>query len=108
MLFVGFLAGQYPSLYLLQRIGMRGWIACCALLWGLSAGAMGFIDGHAEFYVLRVLIGFAEGGLAPGIVFYLSQFATERERARTFTLPMLAIPAVGRSSARRCRAGCSA
>ena len=68
---------------------------CCALLWGLSAGALGFIQTHAQFYVLRVLIGFAEGGLAPGIVLYLSQFATERERATTFTLPMLAIPAVG-------------
>ena len=92
ILFAGFLAGQYPSLYLLQRIGMRRWIACCALLWGLSAGALGLIEGHAAFYTLRVLIGIAEGGLAPGIVFYLSQFATERERARTFTLPMLAIP----------------
>ena len=90
--FVGFLAGQYPSLYLLQRLGMRGWITSCALLWGLSAGAMAFIHTHTEFYVLRVLLGFAEGGLAPGIVLYLSQFATERERAQTFTLPMLAIP----------------
>jgi MFS family permease len=92
ILFVGFLAGQYPSLYLLQRLGMRGWITSCALLWGLSAGAMAFIHTHTEFYVLRVLLGFAEGGLAPGIVLYLSQFATERERAQTFTLPMLAIP----------------
>jgi ACS family tartrate transporter-like MFS transporter len=92
VLFVGFLAGQYPSLYLLQRIGMRGWIAACALLWGLSAGAMAFIQTHAAFYVLRVLIGFAEGGLAPGIVYYLTQFATERERASTFSLPMIAIP----------------
>ncbi len=39
-----------------------------------------------------MLVGVAEGGLAPGIVFYLSQFATEQQRARTFTLPMLAIP----------------
>ncbi len=93
VLFVGFLAGQYPSLYLMQRLGMRGWIACCALLWGLSAGALGLIESHAHFYMLRVLIGFAEGGLAPGIVLYLSQFATERERATTFTMPALAIPA---------------
>jgi MFS transporter, ACS family, tartrate transporter len=92
ILFAGFLLGQYPSLYLLQRIGMRGWIACCALLWGLSAGALGLMQGHAAFYCLRVLVGVAEGGLAPGIVFYLSQFATEQQRARTFTLPMLAIP----------------
>jgi MFS family permease len=93
ILFAGFLAGQYPSLYLFQRIGFRGWICTCALLWGLCAGALGFIQTHAQFYVLRVLIGVAEGGLAPGIVLYLSQFATERERATTFTLPALAIPA---------------
>jgi MFS transporter, ACS family, tartrate transporter len=92
VLFAGFLAGQYPSLYLLQRIGMRGWIAACALLWGLCAGAMAFLHTHGAFYALRVGIGFAEGGLAPGIVYYLTQFATERERARTFSLPMIAIP----------------
>lgn len=92
ILFAGFLAGQYPSLFLLQRAGMRAWMACCALLWGLSSGAMAFIETHAQFYALRVLLGVAEGGLAPGIVIYLSQFATERERATTFSLPMVAIP----------------
>jgi len=93
ILFAGFLAGQYPSLWWLQRVGMRRWIATCALLWGCAAGAMGFIDTHVGFYTLRVVIGLAEGGLAPGIVLYLSQFATERERATTFTMPALAIPA---------------
>lgn len=92
ILFVGFLAGQYPSVLLLQRIGMRRWMALCALVWGLCAGGMAFINGHTEFYILRILLGFAEGGLAPGIVLYLSQFATDRERATTFALPMIAIP----------------
>jgi MFS family permease len=93
VLFVGFLAGQYPSLWWLQRTGMRVWIATCALWWGLSAGALALIEGHTAFYILRVMIGIAEGGLAPGIVFYLTLFATERERASTFSLPMIAIPA---------------
>jgi MFS transporter, ACS family, tartrate transporter len=93
ILFVGFLLGQYPSVLLLQRIGFHRWLSACALLWGGCAGAMAFIDNHIEFYTLRVLLGFAEGGLAPGIVLYLSQFATERERATTFAMPMLAIPA---------------
>jgi MFS family permease len=92
IVFVGFLAGQYPSVLLLQRIGMRRWMAISALVWGVSAGGMAFITSHTQFYVLRVLLGFAEGGLAPGIVLYLSQFATERERATTFALPMVAIP----------------
>ncbi len=93
ILFVGFLAGQYPSVLLFQRVGMRRWIAACALLWGASAAAMAFMHTTAQFYVLRVILGLAEGGLAPGIVLYLSQFASERERASTFALPMLAIPA---------------
>ena len=93
ILFAGFLAGQYPSLWLMQRVGMPVWIACCALLWGVAALGMGFIDTHLQFYLLRIVIGLAEGGLAPGIVLYLSQFATERERATTFTMPALAIPA---------------
>lgn len=92
IVFVGFLAGQYPSVLLLQRIGMRRWMAACALLWGVCAGGLAFIDTHGQFYALRMLLGFAEGGLAPGIVLYLSQFATERERATTFAMPMVAIP----------------
>jgi ACS family tartrate transporter-like MFS transporter len=92
VLFVGFLAGQYPSILLLQRIGFHRWLAGCALLWGVAAGAMAFIESHWQFYILRMALGFAEGGLAPGIVLYLSQFATERERATTFAMPMLAIP----------------
>ena len=93
VLFAGFLLGQYPSLWLLQRAGMRRWMASCALLWGLAAACLGLIEGHAQFYVLRVVIGIAEGGLAPGIVLYLSQFTTERERATTFAMPALAVPA---------------
>jgi MFS transporter, ACS family, tartrate transporter len=92
ILFLGFLAGQYPSVLLLQRIGMHRWISCCAILWACCAAGIAFVHTPMQFYSLRVLLGFAEGGLAPGIVVYLSQFATERERATTFALPMLAIP----------------
>lgn len=92
ILFFGFLAGQYPSILLLQKIGFRRWMSFLAIVWGLAATGMAFIETHNQFYALRVFIGFAEGGLAPGIVLYLGQFATERERATTFALPMMAIP----------------
>jgi MFS transporter, ACS family, tartrate transporter len=92
ILFLGFLAGQYPSVILFQRIGMHRWISVCAVLWSLCAALIAFVRTPAEFDLLRVLLGFLEGGLAPGIVLYLSQFVAERERASTFALPMLAIP----------------
>src|SRR6478735_3109319 len=46
ILFLGFLAGQYPSVLLLQRIGMRRWIAACAIAWGLCAMSLAFIQTH--------------------------------------------------------------
>src|SRR5579862_7520092 len=33
ILFLGFLTGQFPSVLLLQKIGMRRWIALCAGAW---------------------------------------------------------------------------
>ncbi len=92
IVFVGFLAGQYPSVLLLQRIGMRRWIGSCALCWGVCSAGTAFVRTPLQFDVLRVIVGFAESGLAPGIVLYLSQFTTRRERASTFAVPMLAIP----------------
>ena len=90
--FLGFLAGQYPSVLVLQRVGFHRWLCGCALLWGACAAGMALIERHWQFYGLRILLGFAEGGLAPGIVLYLIQFAGERQRATTFAMPMLAIP----------------
>lgn len=92
VLFVGFLAGQYPSLFLLQRIGFPRWITALALFWGLSTACVGLAQESWHLALLRVMIGLAEGGLAPGITLYLGQFATARERASTFATPMLAVP----------------
>src|SRR6185369_12532696 len=49
VLFAGFLLGQYPSLWLLQCVGMRRWMASCALLWGLAVGALGLVHSFGEF-----------------------------------------------------------
>jgi MFS transporter, ACS family, tartrate transporter len=92
ILFVGFLAGQYPSLFLLQRFGFPRWITGLAILWGLSTAFLGLAQSSSQMSALRIVIGFAEGGLAPGINLYLGQFTTSRERALTFAMPMLAVP----------------
>jgi ACS family tartrate transporter-like MFS transporter len=90
--FVGYLLGQYPSILLQKRFGMRLWVSACALTWGAAATGLAFIDTPMAFYVLRVIIGLAEGGLASGVVLYLCQWSTDSDRARMFALPMLAIP----------------
>jgi ACS family tartrate transporter-like MFS transporter len=90
--FVGYILIQWPSLWLLQRIGMRRWVFVVAGLWGLAATGLAFVRTAEGFYALRLLLGVAEGGFAPGVMFYLSQWIPARYRAGAISTFMLAVP----------------
>ena len=90
--FVGYILIQWPSLWLLQRIGMRRWVLACAGTWGLAAAGLAFVDSAETFYALRLLLGMAEGGFAPGVMFYLAQWIPMRYRAGAISTFMLAVP----------------
>lgn len=93
MFFIGYLLFQFPSTWVLTRVGARRWIAGCVGIWGSVAAAMAFVRSPEELYVLRFLLGCAESGFAPGIVFYCSGWMPKRYRANTIAVTMLAIPA---------------
>jgi ACS family tartrate transporter-like MFS transporter len=90
--FVGYILIQWPSLWLLQRIGMRRWVFAVAALWGLAATGLAFVHSATAFYALRLLLGIAEGGFAPGVMFFLSQWIPRRYRAGAISTFMLAVP----------------
>jgi MFS family permease len=60
--------------------------------WGLLSGAMAFVRGENSFYALRVLLGIAEAGFFPGIIFYLTLWFPAVYRARIIGYFMAAIP----------------
>jgi len=90
--FIGYILIQWPSLWLLQRIGMRRWVFACAGIWGLAAAGLAFVHTAQGFYALRFLLGVAEGGFAPGVMFYLAQWIPARYRAGAISTFMLAVP----------------
>ncbi len=92
LFFVGYLAFQFPHTALLRRFGARRWIFVTVASWGLIAMSMAFMQNALHFYVLRVLLGIAEAGFAPGIVFVMSQWMPRRFRASAIAGSMLAIP----------------
>jgi MFS transporter, ACS family, tartrate transporter len=92
LFFLGYLAFQFPHTFLLQRAGARRWIFATVLLWGSVATCMSFMQTAVQFYVLRVLLGMAESGFAPGIVFLMSQWVPNRFRASAIAGTMLAVP----------------
>jgi len=92
LFFVGYLLCQFPSTWILTRVGARRWIAGCVVLWGLVAGAMAFVQSAHQLYVLRFLLGCVESGFAPGVVYYCSGWLPARYRANTIAITMLAVP----------------
>jgi ACS family tartrate transporter-like MFS transporter len=70
--FVGNLLFQFPSTAIQRRIGTRCWMAGTICMWGICAMGMSVVHHATTLYVLRFLLGVAESGLTPGIVFYCS------------------------------------
>ena len=94
--FVGYALFEVPSNVILHRVGARVWIARILISWGLVSGCMAFVRGETSFYALRFLLGIAEGGFLPGVVFYLTRwFPTEhRSKANSGVVAATALASV--------------
>jgi MFS transporter, ACS family, tartrate transporter len=99
--FLAYFLFEVPSNIILDKVGARRWIARIMLSWGLVSGAMAFIPEIARatglsaehtFYLLRILLGFAEAGFFPGIIFFLTLWFPAAYRARIVGYFMAAIP----------------
>jgi len=86
---------EVPSNVILARVGARRWIARIMISWGLVSSAMMFVRGPAGFYALRFLLGAAEAGFFPGIIFYLTRWFPARDRARSIATFMTAVLIAG-------------
>jgi len=91
--FVAYFLFEVPSNFALKRFGARIWIARIMVTWGLISMSMAFITGPKSFYVMRFLLGVAEAGFFPGMVFYLTYWFPNRVRAGILGLFIIANPA---------------
>lgn len=89
--YIGYILFEVPSNLLMKRIGARIWIARIMITWGLVSAATMFARDVWTFYGLRILLGVAEAGFFPGIIYYLSNWFPDRERAKMTAFFMLAI-----------------
>lgn len=92
ILFVAYMVCETPSNVLLVKYGARRWLARIMVSWGIIACAMMFTSGEYSFYTLRVLLGAAEAGFFPGIIYYLTQWFPGTYRGRVTGLFMACIP----------------
>ncbi len=90
--FLSYALCEVPSNLVLYRVGARRWIARIMITWGVLSSAMLFVRGPTSFYVLRFLLGAAEAGFFPGIIFYLSNWFPRVDRAKALAGFTAAIP----------------
>lgn len=86
LFFLGYAIFEIPSNILLHKVGARLWIARIMITWGIFSTGFGFIHGHDSYYALRFLLGAAEAGFFPGILYYLTLWFPSAHRARPYAL----------------------
>jgi ACS family tartrate transporter-like MFS transporter len=90
--FLGYFLFEVPSNVILTRVGARRWICRIMATWGVISAANAFVQDPMSFYVLRFLLGLAEAGFAPGMIYYLSLWFPPALRARYAASYFIAIP----------------
>jgi sugar phosphate permease len=92
---VGYVAVEVPSNLLLVRIGIRKTLLRIMVLWGGVTVLLSLAQNQYHLYSLRFLLGVAEGGFFPGILFYLTLWFPDRIRGRMTSLFVMAVPLGG-------------
>ncbi|SNS02971.1 MFS transporter, ACS family, tartrate transporter [Humidesulfovibrio mexicanus] len=95
MFFAGYVLFEVPSNLILRRVGARLWIARIMVTWGLAACCMALVHAAWSFHLLRFLLGVAEAGFLPGVIYYLTLWYPPAHRARAVALFMAATPVAG-------------
>jgi ACS family tartrate transporter-like MFS transporter len=84
--FLGYMLAEVPSNLILDRIGARIWLARIMITWGIVAALTAFVWNDWSFYIVRFLLGVAEAGLYPGVVFYMILWFPAYYRARMMVI----------------------
>ena len=92
LFFIGYAICEVPSNLLMLRFGARRWLARIMLTWGLLAMAMMLVRTPLEFYAVRLLLGIAEAGFFPGVIYYLTLWFPANMRARAVSRFYISFP----------------
>src|SRR6516165_3473274 len=80
--FFGYFLFEVPSNLALNKFGARVWLARIMFTWGIISGAQAVVVGEAGLNIVRFLLGVAEAGFFPGVIFFLTLWFPSAYRAR--------------------------
>lgn len=93
--FLGYFFFQLPSNLVLERVGARRWIPALMMVWGVISASTMLVHSERSFFAARFLLGAAEAGFFPGVLYYLRRWFPPPAMAAVVALFMTAGPVSG-------------
>lgn len=85
MFYISYILFEIPSNVIMTKVGARRWIARIMITWGIVSTGMALVHTANQLYVMRFLLGMAEAGFAPGIIYYIACWFPKSNRARAMS-----------------------
>ncbi|WP_406003392.1 MFS transporter [Streptomyces sp. NBC_00829] len=95
LFFIGYVLVEVPSNMMLRRFGARRWITRILVTWGAVTMSTAAVQNVGQLYAMRILLGFAEAGLAAGILLYMTLWFPRSQRAWAMSAFFMMIPLSG-------------
>ncbi|KAK4160571.1 putative high-affinity nicotinic acid transporter [Cladorrhinum sp. PSN259] len=74
-----YVAAEVPSNMAMKRFRPSVWIPSIMVAWGVCCTLMGIVHNYAGLMAVRAALGIAEGGLFPGITYYITMWYRRHE-----------------------------
>ena len=83
---------QIPANSVLARIGARRWLGSMMVVWGVVSMGTAFVATIPAYIGARALLGVAESGFYPGVIYYFTFWLPRSLRTRALALFLFALP----------------
>lgn len=90
-----YVAAEIPSNMMMKRLRPSLWLTIIMLAWSICTICMGFVTNYKGLLVVRAALGVAEGGLFPGVTYYITMWYARHECGLRMALFFSAATAAG-------------
>lgn len=90
--FLSYCLFEIPANLVLTRIGARRWLSVLMVFWGFISMGTAFVHSESEYIGVRFLLGVAESGFYPGVIYYFTFWLPRALRTRILAMFLLAVP----------------
>ena len=82
LFFIAYAIFELPSNVMMEKYGAKVWLTRIMVSWGIVSFLMAFVQNEIMFYVLRFLLGAAEAGFFPAVIFYFARWVPAGQRGK--------------------------